>query len=90
LFKYLLLRTTRERAENALRAAGFPRVYIFRPAYTARKQILWESEDASAVEVNLIEVEFILKLRANDPEIGYNRRPRCDLKTASGAQASEL
>ena len=27
-------------------------------------------------EVNAKEVEFILKLRSNDPAVGYNRRPK--------------
>lgn len=43
---------------------------------TIRKQILWESEDASDSEVNQREIEFIKKLKANDPEIGYNRWPK--------------
>ncbi|MDH4869323.1 GIY-YIG nuclease family protein [Pseudomonas sp. BN515] len=44
--------------------------------FTVRKQILWESEDASDKEVNVKEVEFISELKANDPAIGYNRWPR--------------
>jgi hypothetical protein len=44
--------------------------------YTLRKEILWESETASETELSAKEVEFILKLRANDPAIGYNRWPR--------------
>ena len=44
--------------------------------FTIRKQILWESEDASAKEVNQKEVEFIRKYRSNDPSIGYNQRPK--------------
>jgi len=43
--------------------------------FTIRKEILWESESASASEVYQKEVEFILAFRANDPTVGYNRRP---------------
>jgi hypothetical protein len=43
---------------------------------TVRKEILWESEAATSQEVNAKEVEFILKLRSNDPAVGYNRRPK--------------
>jgi hypothetical protein len=41
--------------------------------FTVRKQILWESEDATNEEVDAKEIEFILALRSNDPAIGYNR-----------------
>ena len=44
--------------------------------FTARKQIPWESETATPVEVNAKEIEFILSLRANDPAIDYNVKPR--------------
>nr|MDT0659104.1 hypothetical protein [Micromonospora sp. DSM 115978] len=44
--------------------------------FTIRKQILWESEDATNAEVSRVEVEFIRKLRSNDPHVGYNRWPR--------------
>ena len=43
---------------------------------TIRKQILWESQNATKQEVNLKEREFILSLRSNDPAIGYNRSPK--------------
>jgi hypothetical protein len=43
--------------------------------FTARKQILWESETATRQEVNEKEIEWILRLRSNEPAIGYNRRP---------------
>ena len=43
--------------------------------FTVRKEILWESETASQSEVTRVEVEFIRALRANDPEVGYNRWP---------------
>ncbi len=41
---------------------------------TIRKEIIFESEDAS--EVNKIESKFILEHRSNDPDIGYNRWPK--------------
>ena len=41
---------------------------------TIRKEIIFESEDAS--EVNRIESKFILEHRSNDPDIGYNRWPK--------------
>jgi antitoxin (DNA-binding transcriptional repressor) of toxin-antitoxin stability system len=44
--------------------------------FIIRKEILWESESASASEVYQKEVEFILAFKANDPTIGYNRRPK--------------
>jgi hypothetical protein len=44
--------------------------------FTIRKEILWESEDATETEVSAKEVEFIFALRANDPKIGYNRWPK--------------
>jgi len=48
--------------------------------YTVRKQILWESEHASEVELSAKEVEIILKYRSNDPAIGYNRWPKLKQK----------
>jgi hypothetical protein len=44
--------------------------------YTVRKEILWESEQASEAELSAKEVEMIRKYRANNPEIGYNRWPK--------------
>ena len=43
---------------------------------TLRKQILWESEDASTSEVNAMEIRLILENESNDPSVGYNRRPK--------------
>ncbi|MDI5964908.1 hypothetical protein [Streptantibioticus silvisoli] len=43
--------------------------------FTIRKQILWESESASDNEVRRQETQYIIKHRANDPAVGYNRRP---------------
>ena len=44
--------------------------------FVIRKEILWESETASDAEVNQKEIEFIHKLRSNDPVIGYNQWPK--------------
>lgn len=44
--------------------------------FTIRKEILWESEDASDKEVNQKEIEFITSYRSNDPAIGYNQWPK--------------
>jgi hypothetical protein len=44
--------------------------------FTIRKQILWESQDAEDSEVTSKERELIILHRANDPAIGYNRRPK--------------
>ena len=41
--------------------------------FSIRKEILWESQDATKSEVLRIEGEFIRMLRSNDPAIGYNR-----------------
>jgi hypothetical protein len=41
--------------------------------FTVRKQILWESEDATDAEVDAKEIEFITALRSDDPTVGYNR-----------------
>jgi len=43
--------------------------------YTVRKQILWESDDATEQKLSEIEIKFIREYRSNDPEIGYNRFP---------------
>lgn len=44
--------------------------------FTIRKEILWESVEATDTEVNAKEVEFILAFRSNDPTIGYNQWPK--------------
>ena len=40
-----------------------------------RKQILWESEDASEEELSAMEIKFIREHQSNNPEVGYNRYP---------------
>jgi hypothetical protein len=44
--------------------------------FVIRKEILWSSDTATNSEVNKIEVEFIRKLKSNDPAIGYNQWPK--------------
>ncbi len=46
-----------------------------RRSFTVMRDILWESETASRVEVTRIEIEFIRRFRSNDPAIGYNQTP---------------
>jgi len=43
---------------------------------TLRKEILWESETATDAEVRAMEMKLIRETGANDPAVGYNRRPR--------------
>lgn len=61
-------------ANSALIAKDFSREQ--RRDFTIRRQILWQSEDASDAEVNRKEVEFIIQLRANEPSVGYNQWPK--------------
>lgn len=44
--------------------------------FSVRKEILWESDSASNIEVNQKEIELIRAFRSNDPAIGYNRWPK--------------
>lgn len=44
--------------------------------FTIRKEIIWESETASIEEVNQMEIEKIKEFRSNDPNKGYNRKPK--------------
>jgi hypothetical protein len=46
--------------------------------FSVRKEILWRSDTADHDDVERIEIEWIRRLRANDPEIGYNRWPEFD------------
>jgi hypothetical protein len=61
-------------ASSALLAADFTRDQL--RDFTIRKEILWESTDATDQEVTAKELEFILLLRSNDPAVGYNRYPK--------------
>jgi hypothetical protein len=44
--------------------------------FTIRREILWQSDEATDKEVNKKEVELILKYESNNPQIGYNRTPK--------------
>jgi hypothetical protein len=44
--------------------------------YSIRKQILWESENATEKELSEKEVEFINQFQSNNPSIGYNQWPK--------------
>ena len=44
--------------------------------YSLRKEILWESAEATESQLAAKEVEMIRKFRSNDPSIGYNRWPK--------------
>ncbi len=59
-------------ANNEIIAKDFTREE--RRDMTIRKEIIFESEDAS--EINKIEAVLIKQHQSNDPEIGYNRWPK--------------
>jgi hypothetical protein len=61
-------------ASSKLIEKGFTREQ--RINFVIRKEILWESETASNEEVNEKEIEYILSFRSNDPNLGYNQRPK--------------
>jgi len=44
--------------------------------FTIRKEIIWESNNATDSEVNKKEVEFINLYKSNDSAIGYNQWPK--------------
>lgn len=47
-----------------------------RRSFTITRDILWESETATNQEVTAMEMKLIREYRSNDPEIGYNLRPK--------------
>ena len=61
-------------ASSELIAKDFTREQ--RRKFIIQKDILWESASASDAEVTQKELEFIKKLRSNDPAIGYNQWPK--------------
>jgi hypothetical protein len=61
-------------ASSALIGQDFTREQ--RRDFTIRREILWESEAATRAEVDAMELEYILALRANDPTVGYNQWPK--------------
>ena len=54
-----------------------------RQSFSIHREILWESDLATASEVAVNEIEFIRAFKSNDPAIGYNRWPK--LKTGSSS-----
>jgi len=44
--------------------------------FTTRKEIIWQSKDATTEEVNRKEVEIIRLFDSNNPDIGYNQWPK--------------
>jgi hypothetical protein len=60
-------------ASSALIARDFTEEQ--RKTFTVTRDILWSSEAADRAEVTRVEIEFIRKLRANDPAVGYNVSP---------------
>ena len=44
--------------------------------FTIRKEIIWESENATKNEVIKKEMEFIKLLKSNEHTIGYNQFPK--------------
>lgn len=44
--------------------------------FTIRKEILWESENATDHKVSKKEIEFINSYKSNNSKIGYNRWPK--------------
>ncbi len=61
-------------AAHTIIAADFSREE--RRDFTIRREILWESEDASDADVSAQEVFWIRQLESNNPAIGYNRWPK--------------
>lgn len=47
-----------------------------RQKFIIQKETLWESEMASNQEVNAKEIEYIHTFKSNNPNIGYNQRPK--------------
>ena len=44
--------------------------------FAIRKEIIWESENATKTEVLKKEIEFIKLFKSNNPKIGYNQFPK--------------
>jgi len=56
---------------------------VLRKSFTVTRDILWESKTATRAEINSMEVHFVQTLRANDPEVGYNRWPTFTPRTGT-------
>ena len=55
--------------------------------FAIRKEILWESSDATDEEVAAVEISLIRRFRANDPAVGYNRWPKLTVVSKGGCDA---
>ena len=47
-----------------------------RQSFLVTRDILWESDKATRSEVNIKESELITLHQSNNPDIGYNRKPK--------------
>jgi hypothetical protein len=47
-----------------------------RRTFTITRDILWESETATNQEVTAMEMSLFREHRSNDPDVGYNLRPK--------------
>lgn len=74
-------------ADAALIARDFDEAQ--RRDFTVRRIVLWTSHTATRQEVTRMELEWIRKLRANDPAVGYNRWPRYPQKRAAAADGGQ-
>lgn len=61
-------------ANNALIEADFNREE--KRDFTIRKEIIWESENATDRNVHEKEMELIIKHQSNNPKVGYNQFPK--------------
>jgi hypothetical protein len=66
--------------DRRLIEADFP-TRAARRIMTVTREIIWESNTADKAEVLKKEREFIVALGANDPDKGYNRRPKFSHQT---------
>ncbi len=55
-----------------------------RKDYVCRKEILWEKESCSDSEMFAVENQLIIEHESNNPEIGYNRRPKFKARVDDG------
>lgn len=49
--------------------------------FVIRKEILFESETVSDMEISRLEAETIIRHKSNDPKIGYNQWPKFNSKS---------
>lgn len=61
-------------AHHELIAKDFTREQ--RRDFTIRREILWESEEATDAEVSQMEAGYIREFQSNNPAVGYNRWPK--------------